>query len=552
MKITGSKRKAQHLSKNISDTTKVPPESFDKTEDNKIKGKTSIKKRIAVIVLSVIAIASVSIYFYIKTALSTRPPVKLEPRPDRPPLDDTVSPNPQTVANGEQALAAGNTVRDMAKYTFLLLATDAEGGNTDVIMVASFDTTDGKIDVVSIPRDTLVNVSWSLKKANSIYSNMRQRHGWEEKSLNDGMHATVETFADVLGFEVDYWVLVDMRAFVALVDAIDGVDFEIPVSMNYVDEAGGLSIHYSRGMQHLSGRQALEVLRYRAGYSDQDIGRINTQQSFLMSAASQILAKRSSLSVNELANIILKYVKTDIDLSSLIWFANQFLKINVDAIEFDVMPGNYHDWVGNQSYVTIYLDEWLELINEKLNPFIESVTSDSVSILTRGTDRYLYATDGNRRGDATWGQYSTGIISSSTTSTDSSTSSSSSSGGSGSEYQPPTSSTVPQASDSDVDEQVLDISEDEIDNEQNNELDELDDILENIDNYNDEGYVDSPTDEYFDSNGEIEDFANSDDDTNDEIPMIEYPIENHEEGPSDNLNTIDGGLSSHETEPSYE
>ena len=433
MKLTGSKRKGQHLQKNIGDIAKEPKNSpaFPETIiiDKKTEKKGSTKRRALVFFLTVLAVASLSVYFYVQTALSTRPPVKLEPRPDRITHEDLASPTPSAQPIDAQSLASGIYNRDTAKYTFLVLATDAEGGNTDVIIVVSFDTTLGALEVVSIPRDTLVNVSWSLKKANSIYASMRQRHGWEERSLDNGMSATVETFADLLGFEVDYWVLVDMRAFVALVDAIDGVEFDVPVNMNYTDTAGGLSIQYSRGLQRLSGKQALEVLRYRSGYSDADVSRINTQQDFLMSAAQQILAKRNSLSVNELASIILRYVKTDIDLSSLIWFGNQFIKINANSINFSIMPGNYQDYVGNQSYVTILLEEWLELINDKLNPYVEEVKPDSVSILTRGSDRYLYVTDGNRQGDSSWGSYSTGYISSISEPSGSGTSGNSSIGG---------------------------------------------------------------------------------------------------------------------------
>ena len=70
--------------------------------------------------------------------------------------------------------------------------------------------------------------------------------------------------------------------------------------------------------------------------------------------------------------------------------------------------GDYGDYVGDVSYVTIYVNQWLEMINEKLNPFFEEITLDNVSILTRGSDRLLFVTDGNKRGDASWGSGSRG------------------------------------------------------------------------------------------------------------------------------------------------
>jgi hypothetical protein len=72
-----------------------------------------------------------------------------------------------------------------------------------------------------------------------------------------------------------------------------------------------------------------------------------------------------------------------------------------------MMPGAI-DYVGRQSYVTVLVDEWLEVINNKLNPFDRDIEFDDLSILTRGADRRLFVTDGNWQGDSTWGSSSLG------------------------------------------------------------------------------------------------------------------------------------------------
>ena len=353
------------------------------------------KKKAPVIITIIVALIAVSAafsFFYFRSALGNAPDMRANPRgPER------------MQASGVDALSRIGASRNTSKYTFLVLGADQGGANTDVIMAVTFDTSAGTLEVASIPRDTMVNVDWRLKKANSIFANMRARSSGERDSESKTMEMTVEAFADVLGYEVDYWVSVDMRAFVSLIDAIGGVVFDVPVNMNYTDSVGGLYINYTAGTHHLSGSQALEVLRFRSGYSNADIGRIRTQQSFLKSAAEQILENRSSLSLTDLANVFINNVKTDLKLSDLIWFGREFMKLDSDSITFHVMPGNASDSVGVQSYVTIYVDEWLELINDSLNPFNNDITTDDVSILTRGADRKLYVTDGNRRGDASWG-----------------------------------------------------------------------------------------------------------------------------------------------------
>ena len=421
MKLTGNKRKGKHVDGKNGNVTAGQPdiEAIVAAGEGAKKNKRPRRKLplILAIIFGVIVVTGVCGYFYVRTALDTRPPVRLNPiGPEYiTPVDPTKPSIPSQSPGASPVKNEDNRERDATKYTFLLLATDEGGGNTDVIMVASFDTTDRSLEIVSIPRDTLMNVSWGdPKKANSVYPNMRYKYGWEDKVLSTVMDSTVEAFADILGFEVDNWFLVDMRAFIALIEEIGGVDFYVPVDMNYHDYDAGLHINYTKGLHHLSGSEALEVMRYRQGYNNHDIGRINTQQSFLMSAAQQILAKIDASSIPSLAGTFLKYVKTNIELTNLIWFGNQFLKLDMENINFNVMPGNYSDYVGSQSYVTIYLDEWLEMINEKIYTFTDEIKPENVSILTRGSDRYLYVTDGDRKGDPSWGAYSTGIISTST------------------------------------------------------------------------------------------------------------------------------------------
>jgi len=354
--------------------------------------------KIVLVTLAVLLLLAGAGFLYLRSALETPPDMRANPRgPERI----------QVTGGGGLFGSVGNlidsSVRDTSKYTFLVLGTDEGEANTDVIMAVTFDTANYTIDIVNIPRDTLVNVGWRTKKANSIFANMRYQNRGEEDAAEKTMADTVSRFADVLGFEVDYWARVDMKAFVSLIDAIGGVDFDVPVDMNYNDPYQGLSIHYTKGTHHLSGQQSLEVLRFRSGYSSGDIGRIATQQSFLKSAAQQILEKRNSLNITTLAGVAISDVKTDMKLSDMIWFGRQFMRLDAENVSFHILPGNTGDSVGGQSYVTIYVDEWLELVNGTFSPFYDDIAPSGVSILTRGANKKMYVTDGNWRGDSNWG-----------------------------------------------------------------------------------------------------------------------------------------------------
>ena len=408
MKISGSKRKGQHTLKNNYDAENefIHENSIVGEDEFPEKPKKGKRKKLPVIlgvILGLVVIGGAYGYFYVHSALESPPPIragKMEPtyitpvEPSKPLLPGQPATNPGAAAVNDRI----STI-----YTFLILASDDGNGNTDTIMVATFDTSDRTVEIVSIPRDTLANVSWYIKKVNTIYSSMRQQYGWNDSDLNAGMDATVEKLADIIGFMVDYWVIVDMDAFVTLIDAIDGVDFYVPINMNYDDFQAGLSIHYNQGMNHLYGKDALQVMRFRSGYTDQDIGRISTQQDFMLTAAEQILAKRNSISVGDFAKLFLRDVKSNLELSHLIWFGNEFMKLKADDINFHILPGNYWDFTETSWYVTIYVDEWLEIVNEYINPYQEKIQPEHVSILTRDSNGYLYVTDGNRQGSPSWG-----------------------------------------------------------------------------------------------------------------------------------------------------
>jgi len=315
--------------------------------------------------------------------------VALEPNPEDHDAPDFV-PDHNVVPE------APEVTRDTDVITFIVFGIDNHG-NTDTIMVASFDTSESTFEVASIPRDTLVNVSWSLRKANSIQPVMRNRYRSDEDSENKAMQATIEEFGNMLGFNVDFWITVNTRAFIRLIDAIGGVRFNVPVSMNWSDPDMGLSFNLGRGEQHLNGTQALGLVRYRAGYSNADIGRATTQQNFLKAAASQILSNRNNINVVDFANVFMGNVRTNIQLNHMVWLGREFIKLSSDDINFTMMPGNI-DSARGQSYVTIILDEWLEIVNEKLSPLSHEITMEDVSILTRGPDRRFFVTDDNWQG----------------------------------------------------------------------------------------------------------------------------------------------------------
>lgn len=342
------------------------------------KGKKG--KKALIIILCVLLALAAAVFIWWK--LSVKPP-------------ETVQ-QPKPAANDEEEITP---IRGDTKYTFIVLGCDDGNGNTDTIMAVTFDTENHTLNVVNIPRDTLVNVPWSIKKANTLYSFSEDEENAKKNS------AMMKRFGDILGYEPDFYVIVDLEAFVELVDAIGGVEYDVPLDMDY--DGASVSIHIPAGKQLLTGEQAVGVVRFRSGYANADIGRIGTQQDFLKTAAAQILAKKSSIKISDFVNIFLNYVDTDLTYGNLVWLGTEFMKLDSESITFHTLPGNYGDYVyhggANVSYVTINIDEWLDMINTYLNPFDTPIKEENLNILTRDANGSLYATSGVREGDESWG-----------------------------------------------------------------------------------------------------------------------------------------------------
>ena len=234
----------------------------------------------------------------------------------------------QTISNGRER-------KSKYCYNILLYGVDNDAGGSDTNMLMRFDAVNKTVDVVSLPRDTLMS---NGHKLNSSYNN-----GGTEK-----LRSNIE---DMLGVPVDFYVSVDLKGFITLIDQIDGVDFDVPEDMDYDDPYQDLHIHFKAGLQHLSGQQSMEVVRFRhnsdkdnPGYGGrQDIGRIGTQQA---------------------------------------WLANHALSMGgTDAISFATLPGDGAGWYKGKSFYTLYPEQVLEMTNSMLNPYATDITADEQNIL---------------------------------------------------------------------------------------------------------------------------------------------------------------------------
>ena len=269
-----------------------------------------------------------------------------------------------------------NSLRREGVYNILVCGTDDGNGGTDTIMLTSVDTEAKSVHVVSIPRDTLVNEDWTVKKINSAFN-------------RGGIEGVAEQVEKIMGFPVDFYVTIDLKAFIEMVDAIGGVDFEVPIDMNYDDPTQDLHIHFKAGMQHLDGQQAMEVVRFRhnndgSGYPLQDLDRIKTQQAFMKVVAEKVFSLTGVMKIPEFARILSDNVKTDMQLGEMVWFGNEVLSIGMENIQFSTLPGGAKNHVFGGSYYVLDPAACLEQVNSGLNPYKEPLSAADLDIKTVG------------------------------------------------------------------------------------------------------------------------------------------------------------------------
>ena len=259
-------------------------------------------------------------------------------------------------------------------YNILICGTDDDGTRTDTIIIAHLDANDHTVALLSIPRDTPVATGGGgLMKINSVYAGGK-----------DGMERLAARLKDLLGFPVDGYVLVDLEAFQKTVDLVGGVEFDVPMDMNYEDPSQNLYIHLQKGLQTLDGEQAMGLVRFRKGYATQDIQRTQTQQQFLKALAKQCLSVSSLTKIKEFADIFSQYVTTNLTTGNMVWFGKELLSCDFDNMKTYTAEGE-GAMINGASYYPLYAGKLLSVVNEAFNPYDTPISAGSLTVVTPET-----------------------------------------------------------------------------------------------------------------------------------------------------------------------
>lgn len=232
--------------------------------------------------------------------------------------------------------ASGGTFEDNAiktskdEYLVLLVGVDKAAGEennedftrTDTIMLMKANTKDGTIKLLSIPRDSRVLVR-------NTYDKVNHAHAF------GGIELTLQSLRNFLGLDIDYYVQVNYQALVNIVDAIGGVDYEVPEGV----EIRKWTLDVKPGMNHFNGTDTMWYLRTRHIYNNGDIGRVEAQQDFVKAMVDQAVEKSSQMNLMTVISSYIKYVKTNLPMSAIVDMVKSIPNFSSDKVDTFIVPG---------------------------------------------------------------------------------------------------------------------------------------------------------------------------------------------------------------------
>lgn len=264
-----------------------------------------------------------------------------------------------------------SSATEQAYLNAMLLGVDKEGYRTDVMILAQLNLADGELNMLQIPRDTYVKNGRSDHKINSAYGYNKEKQVFKEVK-------------SVTGLDVDKYILIDTKGFRSLIDTIGGVDFDVPINMNYDDPVQDLHIHLNKGMQHLNGNKAEQFVRFRknndgSGYALGDVERVKAQSLFIQATIDEVFSLVNVFKLNDLVKDFSKLVKTNFSMNEMLTYAPYIFAIDRDKIMTHQLEGE-GKYVGGVSYFVTDDDANEKLIDEYFTPSTETVSQNELEI----------------------------------------------------------------------------------------------------------------------------------------------------------------------------
>ena len=240
--------------------------------------------------------------------------------------------------------------------TILAVGVDQSNANghglSDTMMVAAVRPATSEISVVSIPRDSRVEIPGvGVRRINAAHS-----YG--------GMPLTQQTVELLLGIPIDYYIEVSVPGIVKLVDALGGVEIEVEKRMYYRDRSQGLLIDLQPGRQRLTGTQAMGYVRFRHDATG-DLARMERQREFLRAALREVLAPSNVSRLPRLVQVFADTVNTNLTARDLLALKAIAERCGPEGVRTATLPGEPRT-IRGQSMIVLDPDQVRDTVNRLL------------------------------------------------------------------------------------------------------------------------------------------------------------------------------------------
>lgn len=260
------------------------------------------------------------------------------------------------------------------KLRFLIIGEDdgliAPGryvtGRSDTLMVASYDPESGALSLLSIPRDTLVEIP-----------GRKGRDKINHALAFGGIDLTMRTVSQFLNIPLRYYVHVKTDGFKRIVDALDGVPIYVEKDMRYTDQAGGLYINLKQGEQVLNGEQAEGYVRYRL---DSDIKRAERQQKFVAAALQHALKPANILKLNQLLKIAFESIRTNIPIGVGLRYLSIIDSFKSSNFTSYTVEGDADVWINGVNYFEPDLDKLEQVIEAYFYSSVDRSVNQQITV----------------------------------------------------------------------------------------------------------------------------------------------------------------------------
>ncbi len=266
-----------------------------------------------------------------------------------------------TIGEDEVLNADGTINNNTAKKKEInALVAGVNDNLSDTMIYVKYNVENGKIAMMSVPRDTYVTNEYCIgHKLNAIYR-------------GKNIVPLVEEIQEQIGVKIDYYLVFKADMLIDMVDAIGGVEIDVPFAMKYDDPTQNLHINIPKGKQVLDGKNAEGYVRFRhnndmtVGYAMGDLDRTEVQQGFIKKFIATVLDPKNITKIPDLINIASKNTKTNVTIREALKYVTDATKIDTTNIYSITAPGEAKT-IDGLSYFLLDKEEARSIIAKEFN-----------------------------------------------------------------------------------------------------------------------------------------------------------------------------------------